>query len=259
MPFCASLCLRFGNGLEEKLMKRKKVYVHSENRAEQLVKTAANKRNTYIYRFHGVETVGGRSREYIEEIELIPGEDGVTADDIKKLYAAEDSDVYYNLKTRRPQRTAEEKAHITKWKADYIRRFREAHGYEPNAADVNDAADEAFPKNWSASLDEILDGNGDDDSVAGDKSAVLAKAYRSSDSEPGAVEIMDEIASTWPESWQEIYERVLKNGETILPIFRLIAHRIENRKLASLRDELLLQLMSGELDVSEVSLRAKKS
>lgn len=201
-------------------MKRKRVYVHSENRAEQLVKTAANKRNTYIYRFHGVETVGGRSREFIEEIELIPGEDGVTADDIKRLYAAEDSEVYYNLKARRPQRTDEEKARIAKWKADYIRKFKAAHGYDPHPEDVNYAADKAFPKNWSASLDEILDGDGDDDSAAGDKSAVLAKAYRSSDSEPGAVEIMDEIASTWSESWQEIYERVLKNGETIVSLAR---------------------------------------
>jgi transposase-like protein len=31
---------------------------------------------------------------------------------------------------------------------------------------------------------------------------------------------MDEIAATWPESWQEIYERVLKGGETIVSIAR---------------------------------------
>ena len=201
-------------------MKRKKVYVHSENRAEQLVKTASNKRDTYVYRFYGKETAGGKTREYTEEIEFVPGEDGVTEDTIKALYAAEDSEVYYNLKARRPQRSTEEKAEIARWKADYIRRFKAEHGYEPHPADVNDAADERFPKNWSASLDEILDGDGDDESAAGDKSAVLAKAYRSSDSEPGAVEMMDEIASAWPESWQEIYERVLKNGETIVSLAR---------------------------------------
>jgi hypothetical protein len=201
-------------------MKFKRIYVHSENRAEQLVKTATNKRDTYIYRFYGKETVGGKEREFIEEIELIPGEDGVTADDVKKLYSAEDSEVYYNLKARRPQRTDEDKKHIAEWKADYIRKFKAAHGYKPHPADVNAAADEAFPKNWSSSLDEILDGDGDDDGAAGDKSAVLAKAYRSSNSEPGAVEMMDEIASTWSESWQEIYERVLKNGETIVSLAR---------------------------------------
>ncbi len=89
-----------------------------------------------------------------------------------------------------------------------------------NKVDVNDAVDEAFPRYWTTSLDEIMDGDGDDDSAVGDKSAILAKAYRSSDSEPGIVEMMDEIASAWPESWQEIYKRVLKNGETIVSLAR---------------------------------------
>ena len=105
-------------------MKRKKVYVHSENRAEQLVKTASNKRDTYVYRFYGKETADGKTREYTEEIEFVPGEDGVTEDTIKALYAAEDSEVYYNLKARRPQRSAEEKVEIERWKADYIRKFK---------------------------------------------------------------------------------------------------------------------------------------
>lgn len=44
-------------------------------------------------------------------------------------------------------------------------------------------------------------------------------------------------------------------GGLLAPLYDLvIANRIENRKLASLRDELLPQLISGQLDVSEVSL-----
>ena len=51
---------------------------------------------------------------------------------------------------------------------------------------------------------------------------------------------------------QSDYDRI---GGLLAPIYELIiANRIENRKLASLRDELLPQLMSGQLDVSEVSL-----
>ena len=51
---------------------------------------------------------------------------------------------------------------------------------------------------------------------------------------------------------QSDYERI---GGLLAPIYDLvIANCIENRKLASLRDELLPQLMSGQLDVSEVSL-----
>lgn len=49
---------------------------------------------------------------------------------------------------------------------------------------------------------------------------------------------------------QSDYDRI---GGLLAPLYDLvIANRIENRKLASLRDELLPQLMSGQLDVSEV-------
>ena len=48
------------------------------------------------------------------------------------------------------------------------------------------------------------------------------------------------------------YERI---GCLLAPLYDLIiTNRIENRKIASLRDELLPQLISGQLDVSEVSL-----
>lgn len=51
---------------------------------------------------------------------------------------------------------------------------------------------------------------------------------------------------------QSDYDRI---GSLLAPLYDLvIANRIENRKLASLRDELLPQLMSGQLDVSEVAL-----
>lgn len=44
-------------------------------------------------------------------------------------------------------------------------------------------------------------------------------------------------------------------GAVLKPMIDLIiANRIENRKLSSLRDELLPKLMSGEIDVSEVSI-----
>lgn len=171
----------------------------------------AQRKTIKYYRYH---------EDCIEVTEIEPGDDGVTEEDIRQFYSAEDHEVYENLKARRPQRTTKDKQLIAAWKEEYIRRFTAEHGYEPHPQDVNEAADERFPKNWSASLDELLEGDGDDDNFAGDKSAILAKAYRTSDSEPGAVEMMNEIASAWPESWQEIYERVLKNGETIVSLAR---------------------------------------
>lgn len=51
---------------------------------------------------------------------------------------------------------------------------------------------------------------------------------------------------------QDDYDRI---GGLLKPIYELIiANRIENVRLASLRDELLPQLMSGQIDMSEVSL-----
>lgn len=48
------------------------------------------------------------------------------------------------------------------------------------------------------------------------------------------------------------YDRI---GSLLVPLYDLvISNRIENRKLASLRDELLPRLISGQIDVSEVSL-----
>lgn len=51
---------------------------------------------------------------------------------------------------------------------------------------------------------------------------------------------------------QSDYDRI---GGLLAPLYDLvIANRVENRKLASLRDELLPRLMSGQLDISEVTL-----
>ncbi len=91
-------------------------------------------------------------------LEIKPGDNGVTEADIKMLHAEDDREVYYNNKNLRPARTAEEKAEIRKWKEEYIRLFKSKHGYEPNKDDVNDAAEERFPRNYNLSLDFDADG-----------------------------------------------------------------------------------------------------
>ena len=51
---------------------------------------------------------------------------------------------------------------------------------------------------------------------------------------------------------QKDYARI---GELLSPIYKsIVANRLENNKLTQLRDELLPQLMSGELNVSEVEI-----
>ena len=44
-------------------------------------------------------------------------------------------------------------------------------------------------------------------------------------------------------------------GNLLEPIFdEIIANRIENRKLAELRDNMLPKLMNGDIDISEVKI-----
>lgn len=51
---------------------------------------------------------------------------------------------------------------------------------------------------------------------------------------------------------ESVYQEI---GSIMNPIFELIiSNRVEARKLAALRDELLPKLMSGEIDVTEVSI-----
>lgn len=118
-------------------------------------KTNSNDRATYKY----TSCVRNEDGSYSEEtIEIKPGENGVTEADIKMLHSMDDSEVYYNNKNLRPNRTAEEKAEIRAWKEEYIRSFNLKHGYEPNKDDVDYAAEEHFPRNYNLSLDFDADG-----------------------------------------------------------------------------------------------------
>lgn len=111
-------------------------------KANKIRKTPQNDRA--IYRYHSTNG---------EVITLVPGEDGVTELDIKMLHALDDSEVYYNNKNLRPDRTAEEKETIKKWKQDYIQKFKEDYGYEPHKDDVDYVANEKFPRNYNLSID----------------------------------------------------------------------------------------------------------
>ena len=98
-----------------------------------------------------------------EIIVIKPGEDDVTEVDIKLLHSLDDSEVYYNLKNLRPERTNEEKAAIKEWRKNFVEDFKREHGYEPNKNIVNDAVEEEFPRDYNLSLDFDNDGMIDPD------------------------------------------------------------------------------------------------
>lgn len=187
-------------------MKRKQVYVHAENKADQLRKTDQKKRSTYTYKFPMREWHDGRNVDYIEEYEIIPGQDSVSEEDIKALYSIEDSEVYYNLKARRPMLSSKDKQKIEKWKEAFIQNFLRKHGYEPSAEYVEEASKEAFPRNWIDSLDRIL--SSDEDGCC-DKSSALFDLWNLNDIQGSAFERILEIVSTLDKEEQEIFQYVI--------------------------------------------------
>ena len=150
-------------------------------------KTRQDERGVYQYSFQ-VRTENG---EYeTNTVVLKPGENGVTKLDIKMLHSMDDSEVYYNLKNARPERTKEEKAAIEVWKQKFISDFTKRYGYEPNKYIIEDAVKVAFPRDYNLSLD--FDSDGDIDP---DKRFIATIADKSLDEKFEWSERMEEVLS----------------------------------------------------------------
>lgn len=106
-------------------------------------KTSSKERATYKY----YDAYGNLVSE------LRVGHDEITEVTIKELHAWDDREVYNNLKNARPNRSSKEKELKKNWKEKYIASFEKEHGYKPNPKDVEDLANDVFPRNYSLSLD----------------------------------------------------------------------------------------------------------
>ncbi len=150
-------------------------------------KTKQAERGVYKYSYQ----VRAENGEYVTEtVVLRPGENGVTEMDIKRLHALDDSEVYYNLKNVRPERTKEEKVEIEKWKQKFVSDFKERHGYEPNKYIIEDAVKDAFPRDYNLSLDFDADGD-----IDPDKRFIATIADKSLDESAEWSEHMEEVLS----------------------------------------------------------------
>jgi hypothetical protein len=218
-------------------MKRKQVYVHAENKADQLRKTGQKKRSTYTYKFPMRKWQDGRNVDYIEEYEIIPGQDGVKEEDIKTLYSIEDSEVYYNLKARRPMLSSKDKQKVEKWKKAFIQNFLCEYGYEPSPEYVEEAAKEAFPKNWIDSLDRIL--SSDEDGCS-DKSSALFDLWNLSEPQCSAFDRILEIVSTLSKEEQEIFQYVILEHHSAANYARMKSRneRVIQRKVKRIYEKL---------------------
>lgn len=172
-------------------------------------KTNLNKRNEIRYEVYDEK---GNKKPYIT---IRPGENGVTELDIHNYYTVEDSEVYHNNRALNPNAwlTKEEKralrAEKEEWANNFIAKFKAEHGYEPTDDDVEDAVAEAFPKNWTGSIEEMTGATSDDDGYQ-DKSSVWVQVASPSEEEVSEdVERLREIVESFSERWKTVYRRVI--------------------------------------------------
>lgn len=137
-------------------------------------KTSSKQRMTYTY----IDAEGNKTV-------LRPGENGVTEFYIKKLHAADDAEVYNNLKNAHPTPTKEEKEQRAEWER-----------LHPG---------EKVSVNWNLSLDASLTDEADS-ATLGDMIA------EPEESENPTVELLREAAETFTERQKQVYQLHLLDG-----------------------------------------------
>lgn len=186
-------------------------------------KTRQDERSIYRYPVDVADGKGGYRTEYIT---IRPGEDGVTEADIKTLHALDDSEVYYNNKNLRLERTQEEKAGMELWRKQYIERVTSERGYTPSKDEVEDAVKEAFPSNWNLSLDYILE----NDEEGADKSKVLCEVSVLMEDTDPAAERLYEVMESMTDKQREVLRMVKLEERTLTEVAQILGTSIPDVK-----------------------------
>lgn len=188
----------------------------------KIFKTNTAKRTTYTYKFYDKEG-------HEENITLRPGEGGVTEADIKILHSLDDSEVYYNNKNLRSERTEEEKAEIKKWKEEYIEKETKNRGYAPCDDEVKGAVKDAFPRNYNLSLDYIF-GDSDEDTDF-DKSSLMYQASLSVQIEETDETLrVRELMNQMTEKQREVLRLTEFDGWSLTDVSKLMGISVKNVK-----------------------------
>lgn len=189
-------------------------------------KTNTAKRGTYTYTFTGAD---GNEERLI----LRPGENGVTEADIKMLHSLDDSEVYYNLKNIRPEKTTEEKAAVNAWKEEYIKKETAYRGYAPTDDEVEDAIRELFPSNYNLSFDYDFGENDaeSDSDTAFDKSQIMYQAALAVETEESDETFrVHELMNEMTDKQRKILVLTEFEGYSLTEVSKIIGISIKNVK-----------------------------
>ena len=154
----------------------------------KLHKTPQKERSTYTY----VERYKDENGQWhTERFTMCPGENGLTEIDIKRLHAADDAEIYNNIKNLRRPVEAWEKPLIEEWKRQH--------------------PDEEPPKRWCVSIEAASES--DDCENYGDKASILSElAYIDEETVSPTVERLREIIAGCTPLQQATYQKVVIEG-----------------------------------------------
>ena len=154
----------------------------------KLHKTPQKERSTYTY----VERYKDENGQWhTERFTMCPGENGLTEIDIKRLHAADDAEIYNNIKNLRRPVEAWEKPLIEEWKRQH--------------------PDEEPPKRWCVSIEAASES--DDGENYGDKASILSElAYIDEETVSPTVERLREIIAGCTPLQQATNQKVVIEG-----------------------------------------------
>ena len=166
-------------------------------------KTRQEDRVVYRYPVNVPDGKGGYRVEYNT---IRPGERGGTEVLIKSLHGFDDSEVYYNVKNSRPQRTAEEKAAVKAWEDKHL--------------------GETVEKNWNLSIESLQDKG-----VSVDKSSILADlSYSPYEECNPEVDRLYEVMESMTDKQRQVLRMVKLEERTLTEVAQILGTSIPNIK-----------------------------
>jgi hypothetical protein len=188
-------------------------------------KTPQKERGTYTYVEHYKDENG---KLHTRRITLRPGENGVTAVDIKRLHAADDAEIHNNIKNC--------KLPVEEWEKPLIEGWQREH------------PDEDPPKRWCVSIEAASES--DDGENCGDSASILSEfAYSDEETVSPAVDRLREIVASCTPLQQETYQKVVIEGVPMSTIAKqegisetAIRHRMD-KIYARIAKDTILQAM----------------